>query len=268
MLYGAIGLLTVLLVETITSMLVVDAKPVDAFYKSAKALVTVGPNDAVEKGPAWFKVFIGTLVLLAFVFAAAFTAGLINRVIDRRLTGVLGRRSVPRRGHVVVVGLGQVGLRLCLVLRRCGVPVVAVERDVDADNIGRAKDEKIPVVVGSGGDRRLLRRLSLAHARALASVTSDELENISIAVAARGVRGDLNIALRAGVGEATDEIRSLFGIGVVRDVHRIAGTALAAIALGHDTREAFPYEGTMYLVDARGEIMPFTHLAPAAAEPG
>jgi hypothetical protein len=63
-------------------------------------------------------------------------------------------------------------------------------------------------------------------------VTSDELENIAISVAARGVRGHLHVALRAGDGEATDEIRALFGIGVVRDVDRIAGTALAAIALG------------------------------------
>jgi Trk K+ transport system NAD-binding subunit len=201
-------------------------------------------------------------MLLALGFAAVLTAGLVDRLLDRRLTGVFGRSAVPRRGHAVVVGLGQVGFRLCELLRELGVPVVAVERDPDATHIARAKDARIPVVVGSGSDGRLLRRLSLDRARALASVTSDELENIAISVAARAVRRDLHIALRAGGGAATDEIRSLFGIGVVRDVDRIAGTALAAISLGHDVREAFPYEGTMYLVDADGEIAPF---APAPA---
>jgi hypothetical protein len=59
------------------------------------------------------------------------------------------------------------------------------------------------------------------------------------------VRDDLNIALRAGDGDATSETRSLFGIGVVRDVYHIAGTALAAVALGYEADWAFPQEGTL-----------------------
>jgi hypothetical protein len=43
----------------------------------------------------------------------------------------------------------------------------------------------------------------------------------------------------------------------VRDVYRIAGTALAAVTLGYDAQEAFPHEGTLYLVDDGGEIEPF-----------
>ena len=265
---GLVGFLAVLVVETVFTSVALGVSIVESLYTAAKVTVTVGPSAPAETAPAWFKLITAVAMLLVLGFTAVLTAGLVDRLLDRRLTGIFGRSAVPRRGHAVIVGLGQVGFRLCQLLRELGIPVVAVERDVDGDNIGRAKDERIPVVVGSGGDRRLLRRLSLPHARALASVTSDELENISIAVAARGVRGDLNVALRAGGGDATDEIRSLFGIGVVRDVERIAGTALAAIALGHDTREAFPYEGAMYLVDSRGEIAPFTQVAPAAREPG
>ena len=76
-------------------------------------------------------------------------------------------------------------------------------------------------------------------------------------VTAHGIRDDLAITLRAGDGDATSEVRSLFTIGVVRDVYRIAGTALAAVALGYDAEEAFPYRGTLYLVNAAGEIEPF-----------
>jgi Trk K+ transport system NAD-binding subunit len=190
----------------------------------------------------------------------------VNRLLDRRLTGIVGRLAVPRRDHVVIVGLGQVGLRLSALLRELGVPVVAVERDSDAPNVARAKDERLPVAVGSGGSHRLLRRLSLQRARALAAVTSDEVENLAISVAARGLRDDLPIALRAGEGEATNEVRSLFHIGVVRDVYRIAGTTLAAVALGHDAQEGFPYEGTLYLVDREGNIEPFVPADAAQRE--
>ena len=59
--------------------------------------------------------------------------------MDSRLTGLIGRRAVPRRDHVVVVGLGQVGLRLCLLLRECGVPVVAVDTEAEGENVGFAR---------------------------------------------------------------------------------------------------------------------------------
>jgi len=53
---------------------------------------------------------------------------------------------------------------------------------------------------------------------------------------ALGVRDDLRTLLRAGRGDVVNETRSLFSIGVVRDVRRIGGTMLAAAALGE--REA------------------------------
>jgi hypothetical protein len=89
------------------------------------------------------------------------------------------------------------------------------------------------------------------------AVTSDEIENIAVAVAARSVCADLHLTFRAGDGDLTSDTRALFKVGVVRDVYRIAGAALAAAALGHDAHEAFPYNGTMFLVDTSGEIEPF-----------
>ena len=56
-----------------------------------------------------------------------------------------------------------------------------------------------------------------------------------------------------------------FNIGIVRDVYRTAGTALAAVALGYEAHAAFPYRGTLYLVDREGEIVPFVPVgAPAS----
>jgi Trk K+ transport system NAD-binding subunit len=255
--YGLLGFLAVLVAETLVTMLAEGYSFVDAFYSVAKVTVTVGPSPAADRGEDWFKLFSAVTMLLTLGFAAVLTAGLVNLLLDPRLTGIVGRSAVPRRDHVIVVGLGQIGFRLCELLRELGVPVVAIEQNPDAKNVPRAKDQRLPVVIGSGASQRMLRRLSLRRARALAAVTSDEVENIAIAVAARGVRDDLTIALRAGDGDATSEIQSLFQIGVVRDVDALAGTALAALALGYRADAAFPYEGTMYLIDRSGGIEPF-----------
>jgi Trk K+ transport system NAD-binding subunit len=171
-------------------------------------------------------------MLAALVFEASFTAGLVNRLIDRRLTGLFGRRAVPRRDHDVVVGMGQVGLRLCLLLRRCGIGIVALDDREAGENVGLAREFGFPVVIGRGADPSLLRRLSLDRAWALAAVTDDDLANISIAMAAKSVNADLRVVLRAGDGRVANETRSLLRIGLVRDAHRIAAALLAARATG------------------------------------
>ena len=121
-------------------------------------------------------------MIVALVFAAAFTGGLVERLVGRNLTGLLGRRAVPRSDHVIVAGLGQVGLRLCMLLREAGVAVVAIDDQPDGEHVGLARQLKLPVVIGRGGDPSLLRRLSLDRARALAAVTSEDLENVRIAL--------------------------------------------------------------------------------------
>jgi hypothetical protein len=215
-------------------MFTLDESAVDAIYGSAKTLVTVDPNPGVAKGPDWYKLFTSVSMIVALLMAAAFTAGLVNRFVERRLTGIIGRRIVPRRDHVVVVGLGQVGMRLCLLLRACKIPLVAVESDENGERVGIAKELGLPVVIGRGADPSLMRRLSLPRARAVAAVTADDLENISVAMTARGIHPDIRTVLRVGDGSVANETRSLLALGLVRDVHRLAATLLAAQILGGD----------------------------------
>ena len=159
--YGFAGLVAMLCFELFGAMIVLEQSFPDAFYGSAKSLATVGPNTDVDDGPKWFKVAIGCSVILTLLSAACFTGGLINRLVDSRLTGLIGKRAVPRQNHVIVVGLGQVGLRLCMLLRECGVLVVAVDADEDAETVGLARRLRIPVVIGRAANPELLRRLSL-----------------------------------------------------------------------------------------------------------
>ncbi len=252
--YGAVGLIAILLVETLAATIVLDQGIIDAFYGAAKTLVTVDPNDKVTGGPSWFKLFVSILMLIALVFEAFFTAGIVNRLIDRRLTGLVGKRAVPRRDHVIVVGLGQVGLRLCLLLRECGVAVVAVDSGEDGENVGQAREAGLPVVIGRGADPSLLSRLSPDRALALAAVTDDDLENLGIGMSALSVHDDLQVVLRVGDGRLANETRSLFEIGIVRDVHRIAAGLIAAQATGSSASSVICREEHAHLVHDDGTV--------------
>jgi Trk K+ transport system NAD-binding subunit len=252
--YGLLGLLAILIVETVVSSLVLHQNLNDSFYAAAKTLVTVDPNDKVADGPGWFKTVSAVLMLTGLVFEAFFTAGIVNRLIGQRLTGLVGQRAVPRRDHVIVVGMGQVGLRLCLLLRDCGISVVAVDDREEGENVGHAREAGLPVVIGRGGDPSLLTRLSLDKAQAIAAVTDDDVENLSIAMSALSLEEDARIVLRVGDGKLANETRSLFKIGLVRDVHRVAASLIAAQATGSKASSVLCHEDETHLVHEDGTV--------------
>ncbi|WP_435602131.1 NAD-binding protein [Streptomyces sp. bgisy130] len=227
LLIGLLGIVTVLVLDWIW-LVGVFHKPVStAFLEAARVVAGVGPA-APHDGHPGYEVVSGVAMLVTVGFTALLTAGIVDRLFGPRLVGVLGPRVLPRAGHVIVVGLGQVGLRLCQTLRQLGVPVVGVEREPAAPNLRLARSMGIPVVLAHGEDRAVLARLGLGRASALAAVGSDELDNIAVAVAAHGVAPDIRVVLRAGEDEATAETRALLPLGLTRDIVRTSAAFVTA----------------------------------------
>jgi hypothetical protein len=228
---GLAGLLAVLLGDWAWLTLVAGHASAEAFHEAARVVATVGPATA-EGEPMRYLLVSALAMLVTVVLTATFTAGLVDRLLGPRLVGLVGARALPRSGHVVVVGLGQVGLRLCQELQRLGVAVVGVERDPHAPNLRLARTLRVPVVIAHGGDRAVLERVRLHRAQALAAVGSDDLDNIAVAVAAHGVAPGTRVVLRAGEHEAIAETRSLLSLGTTRDVTRLSTTYVVARLLG------------------------------------
>jgi voltage-gated potassium channel Kch len=200
-------------------------------------------------------------MLVTLVFTAVFTAGMVERLLAPRSVGIVGARTLPRAGHVVVVGLGQVGLRLCTRLQALGIGVIAVERDPAAPNLRLAKALGVPVVVADATDRFVLRRLGLHRAQAMAAVASDDLDNIAVSVAALAVAPDLRVVMRAGDHEAIAETRSLFRIGLVHDLSRLSAAYTTASLRGLDPRGVFTHGRHLLVESADGVFHPWS---PAA----
>lgn len=259
------ALLGLLALEVVLTLAVQGGSLIGELYGATKATATVGPNPAIDEGPRWLQLYASAVMVAGVALLAVFTAALVSRLSSRRLTTTAGARTIPRRDHVVVVGLGQVGFRLCLELRALGVDVVAVERDPESAYVRLARELNLPVVIGRGGDRFVLARLSLSRARALAAVTSEELENIAVTVTALAVQADLRTVLRTGSEEITEETAALFPIGVTCDVQRVAAAALAASALERHPLQAFAYEGQSYIELPDRSVVAFPAPDPSAA---
>ncbi len=227
MIGGLLGLLAVLVIDFTWLMVNGHHTVTDAFLEAARVVATVGPGPT--DASAAYATFSAVAMLTCVGFTALFTAGLVDHLLEPRLIGLLGSRSAPRRDHVIVVGMGQVGIRLCTELRRLGVPVVGVERDLAAPQLHVARALRIPVVAGHGGDREVLERVGLRRALALAAVGSDENDNIAVTIAANAIAPGTRIVLRAGEQDAIAETRSLLPLGVTRDVWSIAAAHIVDV---------------------------------------
>jgi voltage-gated potassium channel Kch len=232
LLIGLLGLAAILVGDWCWLVLAKEHSVGESFLEASRVVATVGPGPT-ETGAA-YDVASGLAMLATIVFTAMFTAGLIDRLFEPRLLGLLGPKAAPHGHHVIVVGMGQLGVRLCAQLMALNIPVVGVERHRTAPFLPLARQLGIPVFIGDGTERRVLEKLKLRRSRALAAVGSDDLDNISVVVAAAAVSPSTRVVLRAGEQEAIAETRSLLPLGVIRDVTELTATFVVARLLGKD----------------------------------
>ncbi len=231
LLAGLAGIGLLLAIDTVLGLTVLHEPFVIALHGAVRTVATVGPVP-VEHAPTAYLLFAAAAMLLTIGLTAAFTAGIVEHLLSGRLIGLVGRRVLPRRGHVIVVGMGQVGLRLAAELRGLGLAVTGIDRDPRASNLRTARALGIPVLIGDGSRRRVLTRVRADQALALCAVGSDELDNVAVAVTARAVAPDLPVVLRAGNHDVIAETRSLFRIGTVVDVTGLTSAYVASCVSG------------------------------------
>jgi hypothetical protein len=247
---GLAGLIVILLTDWALIVTALHIGPVEGLYAATRVVTTVGPGDAELEGGAWYLVLASGFMLVTVILTAVFTAATVDRIRSARSLALIGARIPPRADHVIIVGLGQVGLRLATALAQLNVPVLVVERDPAAANLRLARRAGIPVFIGNAHDVAVLNRIGLHRARAVAAMGSADLDNIEIAIAASAVAPDIPIALRAGEDDLIAETRPLFRIGEVRNVSGLTAAAVvfrmataSEVAVFVDGNRIMAYDG-------------------------
>ncbi|MGO9764013.1 MAG: NAD-binding protein [Solirubrobacteraceae bacterium] len=223
---AGVGILLALLVEVVVGAIALHESFVDALYYSTRTVATVAGTPGAATAAAWYKVVSVLDTLAALALVAVFTAALVRRVSRPRLTTLFGARAAPARHHVLLVGFGQVGFRLAQELRRRHIAVLGVERDADAPCVRLARAAGIPVAIGRGDDRATLERLGIRRCAAVAAVTSDDLVNVAVGLAASDLAPGVALVLRLGDGEVAAETDSLLHLGGICDAHKLAADTL------------------------------------------
>lgn len=227
---GAAGLIAIIFADTLVGL--GHANFLRALYDATRTTATISAP-ALPDEP-WLLIWATTAALFVMGFTALFAAGIVNYLLSGRHASIFGRRVAPRSGHVIVVGMGQVGLRLAQELQALGIAVLGIEQNANARSLPIARSSAIPVLIGDGASKTVLEAAGARRAIALVAAGSEERDNIAVAVAALAAHSQLRVILRSGSDAAIEETRSLFRIGAVVDVNGLTAAFVAA-SLGDKT---------------------------------
>ena len=171
----------------------------DALYFTVETIGTVGYGDFSFAAQApWLRAFAIALMFCGVGLAAGLFALITELLVSTRLTRSFGhRRAATTKGHVIVVGLGSIGLRVVQDLLTDGNCVVVVERDPDNPRLGQVRARGVPVVIGHATDAAVLADLNLGAAVAVAVLTSNDLVNSAMQELSARTRGDRHLTAPA-----------------------------------------------------------------------
>jgi Trk K+ transport system NAD-binding subunit len=233
----------------------------DAVYFTVETVTTVGYGDYSFRGePAWLVVFAVLLMMAGALFVAVFFALVTNMLVSRRIEESLGLQKITAlRGHVLVVGLGTVGLRVARQLHDAGRDVVVIEKSGRNRHLGQLRALKVPVMTADATLPEVLASARLAAASAVAVLTSDDLANLETGLAVRDQLGPrwpaTPVVLRIFDPRLAHSVKDTFGFRNVRSTAALAAPWFVGAALGLDVLSTF-YAGDEPLLIARLTVTP------------
>jgi Trk K+ transport system NAD-binding subunit len=233
----------------------------DAAYFSVETVTTVGYGDYSFRGePAWLVIFAVLLMLTGALFVAVFFALVTDMLVSRRIEESLGRQKITGlHGHVLVIGLGAIGLRIVQQLRDAGRDVVVIEKDEQNRHLGQLRALGCSWLIADATLPETLADARLDTASAVAVVTSDDLANLETGLAVRDQLGDrwrdTPVVLRIFDPTLAHSVKETFGFKNVRSTAALAAPWFVGAALGLDVLSTF-YVGDEPLLLARLRVTP------------
>ncbi len=204
---------------------------IDALYFVVTMMATVGFGDISLRDSTTLSKLVGVGVMIASVANTAVIFALMtDSLLRKRLVLSFGRRRIRLSDHIVVAGIGSVGLRVVEHLRARGESVVVIDRHENGRYLPAIYAQRLPAIIGDARTERTLRDAGLARAKALLSVTNDDLANLEIGLNAKLLRPEMRVVLRIFDQELAQSLREQLDIHFAFSMSAIAAEVLVKFA--------------------------------------
>jgi Trk K+ transport system NAD-binding subunit len=227
---------------------------IEAAYFTVVTISTVGYGDlSFAAQGTGLQLFAIAIIVLGAVLVATTVALLTNLLLSRSLADALGRRRmVAMSGHVVIVGLGAIGLRVLEGLLSRGMQAVVIERDENNRHAVQAAALGVAIRTGDATLPAVLEDAGAAAASAVAVLTSNDLTNLEVGLATKDylsrAASTAPIVLRVFDRDLSRNIERNFTFDAVRSTAALAAPWFVGAALGLSIISTFFVEQELFLV--------------------
>jgi Trk K+ transport system NAD-binding subunit len=204
----------------------------------------------------WGLPVVGFVVILDGI--VRFSYYILQR--DEGSKGWIQAMAKTMTNHVVLCGLGKLGIRVLEQLLKLGEDVVVLEKDPHCPHIAFARKNDIAVLIGHSREAGILEDLNIARAKAIILATNDDLANIEMALDARRIHPGIRVVLRMFDQELATKIRESFDIRLTFSTSALAAPLFATSALDQSIIDTF-FVGDRLMVVAELQVQPESALA-------
>jgi len=147
--------------------------------------------------------------------------------------------------HIIVCGLGNVGIRVVEHLQSLGEEVVVIEFDKENRHAFGAQGLDMPVLSGDASDSTILERASARSARAIICVTDNDLVNLEAALNARELNPNIRVVIRMFDQKLAKKMAKTLNFEGAFSSSAKAGPLFAQAAISGQILDSFEFGGTV-----------------------
>jgi voltage-gated potassium channel len=198
------------------------------------------PTEALPRAPIarivfWITPLLGVILLARGVVRVG--ASVFDVAERRRLWVKI--MSDGMKQHVIVCGLGHVGVRVVESLRGLGTNVVAIERSAEKSFAADVERLGVPVLYGDARRDDLLIQAGIQRARAVVCATDDDLTNLELAIDARRENPEIRVVMRVFDQRVAGKIGAALDLDDTFSTAALAGPIVALQAMEDGVRAVY-----------------------------
>lgn len=222
-------------------------------------------QSAVEFPSVWYlDIYFFIMPALGLVLLALGAADFVTLLFNRSSRQAKWEEAVASTisDHIIVCGLGRLGLRVVRELVGLDEDMVGIEYKENSPSFPEIRSYDVPILVGDARSAEILDKAGLMRAKAIIICTNDDLMNLQIAARIRERNKGIRIIMRMFDDEFARGMADRFDISAVLSASQLAAPAFAGAAIGAEIIQTFKVDDSV-LVMGRVQVQPGSRLVGA-----
>jgi len=235
---------------------VLQRDPVTAFYFVATTFTSTGYGDITPLGHGTAMIAANLVMFVGVASTGIFIAFVTSALTRAQFTAMQGLRQIRTRGHVLLCGSGNVGMRVIDYLRDLHQKVVVVDPNPDPALVEMSRRRQIELLTGDATRDATLDLCNVQNARAVVALTDSDTANLEVALGVHARNPRIPVVMRAQDEAFAGSIARQFEAIRTYSTTTLAAPAFAMLSRFPGTRGRIAFGDDTYNVGERlqGEV--------------